>query len=175
MASQWISSGNSPLGFPAPGNVYDNNMGIAIGTTAKFRDIGTTFLGEGDFIWLPGGTSVILGSWCQYTTSDGTANTGSVALWAGTANSGFPLAIATAATIASTWGWYQRSGSAICAINGTIAAGNGASWQAAGVVQATPVADKSVTSVRAQTAHSVPAAGQAIYLLGYPAALGEDA
>lgn len=169
MASLWINSGNSSLGLAQPGIVYTTDMGIPIGTTAKFRDTGTTFLGEGDFIWLPGAASTILGSWCSYTTSDGTANTGSSVLWAGTANLPYPLAVATCASVASTWAWYQRAGSAICAINGTIAAGNGAAWQAAGVVQAAAVATKNVEGAIAASAHGVPAAGQAIYLLSYPA------
>lgn len=168
MASQWISGRNNALGLPVPGIVYDTNMGLAIGSTAKFRDIGSTQLGEGDFIWLPGAASTILGSWCSYTTSNGVANTGSSVLWAGTANLPYPLAVATCASVASTWAWYQRTGSAICAISGTIVAGNGAAWQAAGVVQAAAVATKNVEGAIAASAEGVPAAGQAIYLLSYP-------
>lgn len=168
MASLWISSGNSQLGMAVPGNIYSTNQGIIIGTRARFRDIGTTLLGEGEFIWLPGAASTILGSWCSYTTSDGTANTGSSVLWAGTANLPYPLAVATAATVASTWGWYQVYGAAICAISGTIAAGNGAAWQAAGVVQAAAVATKNVEGAIALSADAVPVAGKAIYQLAYP-------
>lgn len=169
MASNWISAGNAGLGFPKPGIVYDTNQGLVIGSRARFRDIGTTLLGEGEFIWLPGAASTILGSWCSYSTSNGVANTGSSVLWAGTANSSFPLAVATAATIASTWGWYQIFGAAICAISGTIAAGDSAAWQAAGVVQAAAVATKNVEGVIAVSANAVPAANQAIYQLAYPA------
>ncbi len=167
MASDWISVSDT-LGYPKPGIVYTTNMGIPIGTTGKFRDVGTTFLGEGDFIWLPGAANTILGSWCSYATSNGVANTGSSVLWAGTANLPYPLAVATAATVASTWGWYQRAGAAICAVNGTIAAGNGAAWQAAGVVQAAAVATKNVEGAIALSADDVPATDQAIYQLSYP-------
>jgi len=170
MASQWVSSGNSALGFPVPGVVYDDDQGLAIGTRAKFRDVGTTFLGEGEFIWLPGAASTVLGSWVSYSTSDGTSNAGSSVLWAGTANSSFPLAVATAATVADTWGWYQVYGAAICRISGSIAAGNSAAWQAAGVVQAAAVATKNVEGVIALSANAVPAANQAIYQLSYPSA-----
>lgn len=170
MASQWVSSGNAALGFPLPGQVYSTNQGVAIGTRAKFRDVGTTFLGEGEFVWLPGVANTVLGSWVSYATSDGTANTGSTTLWAGTANSSFPLAVATAATVASTWGWYQVYGAAICKVSGTIAAGNSAAWQAAGVVQAAAVATKNVEGVIALSADAVPASGQAIYQLSYPSA-----
>lgn len=170
MASQWISGGNAALGFPLPGVIYDTAQGIAVGTRAKFRDIGTTLLGEGEFIWLPGAASTILGSWVSYSTSNGVINTGSSVLWAGTANSSFPLAVATAATVASTWGFYQVFGAAICAISGTIAAGNSAAWQAAGVVQAAAVATKNVEGVIALSADGVPAANKAIYQLSYPSA-----
>ncbi|CAB4165434.1 hypothetical protein UFOVP833_61 [uncultured Caudovirales phage] len=167
MASQWISVTDT-LGYPQPGIVYDTNKGLPIGATAKFRDIGTTYLGEGDFIWLPGAASTVLGDWCTYTTSDGTANTGSTTRWAGTANLPYPLAVATCASIASTWAWYQRAGSAICNTNGTIAAGNGAAWQATATVQAAAVATKNVEGAIAQSANGVPATNQAIYLLSYP-------
>lgn len=168
MASNWISAGNSQLGMAVPGLVYDTNQGIVIGTRARFRDIGTTLLGEGEFIWLPGAASTILGSWCSYTTSDGTVNTGSSVLWAGTANLPYPLAVATCASVASRWAFYQVFGAAICAISGTIAAGNGAAWQAAGVVQAAAVATKNVEGAIALSANAVPAANQAIYQLSYP-------
>lgn len=169
MASNWISAGNTALGFPKPGIVYDTNQSLIIGARAKFRDTGTTFLGEGEFIWLPGVANTILGSWCTFSTSDGTVNTGATTLWAGTANLPYPLAVATAVTVASTWGWYQIYGAAICAISGTIAAGNGAAWQAAGVVQGSAaVATKNVEGAIALSANAVPAANQAIYFLSYP-------
>lgn len=170
MASNWISSGNAGLGFPKPGIVYDANQSIVVGTRARFRDIGTTFLSEGEFIWLPGVANTILGSWVSFSTTDGTVNTGSTTLWAGTASTSFPLAVATAAIVASSWGWYQIYGAAICAISGTIAAGNSAAWQAAGVVQAAAVATKNVEGVIALSANAVPAANQAIYFLSYPSA-----
>ncbi len=169
MASLWISARGEGLGYPQPGNIYDSAMGVTIGARARFKDNGTTFLGEGEFIWLPGVTSTILGSWVTFTTSDGTVNTGATTLWAGTANLPYPLAVATAVTVGSTWGWYQVYGAAICAISGTIVAGNGAAWQAAGVVQGSAaVATKNVEGAIALSAHSVPASGKAIYFLSYP-------
>lgn len=168
MASNWISVDTHP-GYPKPGTVYDTNMGLPIGTTAKFRDTGTTFLGEGDFIWLPGAASTVIGNWVTYTTSDGTSNAGSTTRWAGTANLPYPLAVATCSSVASTWAWYQRAGAAICSISGTIVAGNGAAWQATAVVQGSAaVATKNVEGAIAMSAEGVPAANQAIYLLSYP-------
>lgn len=179
MATTWISVGMQ-LGYPTPGLIDTGNVPasgtgtavtkIPIGTISQFRDIGSTQLGMGEFIWLPGVASTIVGSWCSFTTSDGTINTGSTTLWAGTASTPFPLAVATAAVILTTnWGWYQIGGAAICATNGTIAAGNAASWQAAGVVQAATVATKNVDSAIALSANGVPGTNQAIYFLERPA------
>ncbi len=167
MASQWISVTDT-LGYPIPGTVYTTNMGLPIGTTAKFRDIGTTYLGEGEFIWLPGAANIVLGDWCSFNTSSGVANTGATTRWAGTANLPYPLAVATCASVASTWAWYQVRGSAICNTNGTIAAGNAAAWQATATVQAAAVATKNVEGAIASSADGVPAANQAIYYLSYP-------
>src|SRR5262245_60668132 len=119
MSTQWISV-NTQLGYAAPG-IVDSGVtvngsvvsSVPVGTIAQFRDIGTTGLGVGEFIWLPGVASTAAGDFVSYTTSNGAANGGSTTRWAGTANTGQPLAVATAATVASTWGWYQIAGSAI--------------------------------------------------------------
>lgn len=180
MASNWISV-DGQLGWPAPGNVdsgilrADGNTypSVPVGTIARFRDNGTTGLGMGEFIFLPGAANTVAGDWVSYVTSDGSGSGVSLGAattrWAGAASTGYPLAIATAATVASTWGWYQIGGSAVCKINGTIAAGNGAAWQATATVQATPVTGKNVNGVQANSANGVPSAGFAIYTLNRPA------
>ncbi len=167
MASQWVSV-SLQLGYPVPGIVYDTVMGLPVGQRGQFRDVGTTKLGFGEFIWLPGVASTVLGDWVSFTTSDGTANTGATVRWAGTANLSYPLALATCASVASTWAWYQVYGAAICNTNGTIAAGNAAAWQATAVVQAAAVATKNVEGVIAMSANGVPATNQAIYFLSFP-------
>lgn len=181
MSTLWTSA-DLPLGWITPGNIDSGRTivtggsaipSIAIGTIAKFVDAGTTQLGVGEFIFLPGVASTTAGDWVSYVTSDG-GGTGpnygaATTRWAGTASSGIPLAIATAATVASTWGWYQISGSAICKISGTIAAGNGAAWQATATVQAAAVTGKNVVAVQATSANGVPSAGLAIYTLNRPA------
>lgn len=175
MASpQWVNI-DSHLGYPEPG-IVDSGVTInsvvvsrlPVGTTATFRDISTLGLGAGEFIWLPGVASTAAGDWVSYVTSDGANSGGATARWAGTASTGYPLAVATAATVASTWGWYQIVGAAVCNTNGTIAAGNGAAWQATATVQAAAVTGKNVIGVQAGSANGVPAANQAIYTLRYP-------
>ncbi len=170
MASDWISV-NGQLGYPKPGTV-DSSAAVPLGTVASFRDIGTTALGLGEFIYLKGVASTVLGSVVSYQVSDGTAQTGTTTLWAGTVNMPVPLALATAATVASTYGWYQIGGSAICAISGTIADGDDLFYQAAGVLSATLVAGKQALGIQAASANAVPSSGKAIATLDRPHAQG---
>lgn len=167
MASNWISV-NLQLGYPAPGNVDDSAL-VPIGTIAQFRDTGTTYLGVGEFIYLKGIGSTVLGSVVSYKQSDGTAAAGTTALWAGTVSTGYPLAVATAAIVADKYGWYQISGAAICKTTGTIADGDSLYYGAAGTLQNTPVAGKQVIGAQATSANGVPAANQAIVTLNRPA------
>lgn len=62
--------------------------------------------GAGEFIYLKGIASTALGSWVTYDADDN-----STALLA--ANAIGPVAVAMAATVADTYGWYQISGKAI--------------------------------------------------------------
>lgn len=167
MASQWISV-NTQLGYPAPGNVDDSAL-VPLGTIAQFRDIGTTYLGVGEFVYLKGIGSTVLGSVVSYKQSTGAALGGTTALWAGTASTGYPLAVATAAIVANTYGWYQIAGAAIVATTGTIADGDSLYYGGAGVLQQTPVAGKQVIGMQATSANGVPATNQAIVTLNRPA------
>src|SRR6478752_3435722 len=94
------------LGFPTPGTV------VADGTynaTAKLGDIIRAFdpvYGGGEFIYLKGAASTVLGSWVTYNADDY-----STTLLA--ANAIGPVAVAMGATVASTSGWYQIQGKAI--------------------------------------------------------------
>ena len=101
MASDWISV-NGQLGYPKPGTV-DSSAMVPLGTVASFRDIGTTQLGLGEFIYLKGVASTLVGSWATINMDDG-STTLLVADAVG------PVGIAMGLTVASTWGWYQISG-----------------------------------------------------------------
>ena len=156
---------DGPLGGSVPGTV-DDAAKQPLGTIAQFRD---PTLGEGTFIYLPGAASVALGNVCSYQTTYATTGpTATVVRWAGTAGSGAPLCVATAATIAATYGWYQVVGAAVVSISGTIAAGNPLYWQATATVSATLVAGKQILGAVATSAHAVPAAGQAVVQLSWP-------
>lgn len=130
VAGTWANV-NTQAGYPEPGivdpGVSINGVTVSrlpVGTVAQFRDLGAQGLGVGTFIWLPGVASTVFGDVVAYTISDGAASGGTTVRWDGTGATARPLAIATAATIASTWGWYQIGGAAIvnCAASVSAAA-----------------------------------------------------
>ena len=181
----WISV-SLQLGYPkagpgfidggrtvADGTVYPS---IPIGTIAYFRDAGTTQLGGGTFIFLPGVTSTVAGDVVTYRAGNGggigqDVNGGAVtARWTGTANTGFPLAVATAATDLQTkWGWYQIQGSAIVNVSGTVSAGQAAYYgQTATLETNAAVGGKQVIGAVSASANNVPDTGKAIFTLNNP-------
>lgn len=166
----WTTS-TDRAGTGVPGTAYDVQL-VAIGTFNTFVD---PIYGEGLFVFLPGVASTAIGSVMEYTTSAGAASpTGSTTLWAGTAGSGKPLAIATVANTSTTnWAWYQVTGAAKVAISGTVAAGDKAFWQASGVVSTTQVNGKQALGMVATSANGVPSAGFATYQLHFPTAQGQ--
>lgn len=159
----WISE-STQIGWTAPGNV-DSSMLVPAGTVATFRD---AVLGGGEFIYLLGIVNTILGSIVTYQLSDGVSLNGTTALWAGTANSGKPLAVATAAIVASDWGWYQIGGAAIVATSGTVTAGNPLYFNAAGIAQAAAVNGKQIIGALSTSANGVPTTNQTIVTLDRP-------
>ncbi len=159
----WISD-SLQLGAPAPGNV-DSSALVPGGTVRMFRD---AVLGDGEFIYLLGATNTILGSTVTYSLSDGVSLNGTTTLWAGTAGTGAPVAVATAAIVAAKWGWYQIGGAAIVATSGTVAAGNPLYYQTTGVLQAAAVNGKQIMGAVASSANGVPTTNQTIVTLDRP-------
>ena len=78
-----------------------------LGTIVRAKDIATTALGEGEFIYLQGIGSTIVGSLVTYNVSHVTA------LATSTVGVSNPHAVAMAATVASEFGWYQIGGLAV--------------------------------------------------------------
>lgn len=181
----WVSV-SLQLGWPAPGTVDTGKVAgdgttvtgpsVPVGTIAQFRDNGSTRLGAGTFIFLPGVTSTVAGDVVSYRVSAGTdvpgdLNDGAATeRWVGTANTGFPLAVATAAVdTQGKWGWYQFQGAAIVNISGTVTAGNPAYFgQTATLQNNAAVGGKQVLGARATSAQGVPTTGQAIFTLNNP-------
>lgn len=74
-----------------------------LGTIVKAWD--PTYLG-GEFIYLKGVASTVLGSWVHYNMDDGSTTLA-------VANGIGPIAIAMSANVASQYGWYQIQGKAV--------------------------------------------------------------
>lgn len=136
-------------------------------------------LGGGEFMYAKFSGTIAAGTVVEITPSlSGGIVISSATAWAGTANSGRPLAVAVASGVAGQWGWFQVGGNAICTVSGTPAAGNPAYWQAAGVISPTSVNGKQALGAVFATANSVTvgkttlASTQAVVQLNRPTAQG---
>lgn len=114
MATTWTPVDNKlgiqPILSVAVGTA---NIQHPLGTVVKAYDptplTGTAGLGEGEFIYLPGGSSVAIGSLVTWNIVDKT-----VTVVPNTAKLGFQCAVSMAAnTSASSFSWYQISGVAV--------------------------------------------------------------
>ena len=76
-----------------------------LGTIVQAHDQDDSY-GAGEFVYLAGVASTAVGSWVHYNMDDG-----STALTV--ADAVGPVAVAMAATVASTYGWYQINGKAV--------------------------------------------------------------
>jgi hypothetical protein len=92
--------------------IIDGRIGLPAITdtsTTKKAPLGTIVQAEdptygvGEFIYLTGVASTVVGSWVGYFPATG-------ATILATANGTYPLAVAMSANVASQYGWYQISG-----------------------------------------------------------------
>ena len=153
---------------------------IATNDTIKRHQLGTRVFatdpvyGDGEFIYLQGVASTVVGSVVTYDGASSGTPTYQTALAPATANLGQPLAVAMSACVANQFGWYQISGSAVCATNGTLAAGPGKVFLAGtGQLTSTAGAGLQVLSARNDTATGTPAANQAVVQIDHPSAQGQ--
>lgn len=79
----------------------------ALGTVVKATD--PTY-GEGEFIYLLGVASTVVGDVVSYNTTTWLTARQTATL---AKNAGFPVAVAMSANVASSYGWYQISGNAV--------------------------------------------------------------
>ena len=113
-------------------------------------------LGGGTFVYAKYGGTIAVGTVVELTPSlSGGVVIQSATAWAGTANTGKPLAVALSAGVVTNWGWFQIQGNAITTCQGSPVAGNPAYWQASGVVSPTAVAGKQVLNAQFSTAPAV--------------------
>lgn len=130
--------------------------------------------GAGEFIYLLGVANTVVGSVVTYDGANAGTPTWQTALAPSTANLGQPLAVAMSANVANQYGWYQISGSAVVATNGTLAAGPGPVFLAgSGQVTSTQANGKMVNNARNETATGTPAANQAVVKINRPFAQGQ--
>jgi hypothetical protein len=164
----WKSGVNSPVGYPVPGNV-DATALVPVGTVAKFYD---DTQGEGEFIYLPGVASTAAGDCVDYDLVPGgqatVRHTNATA-----SNSGRPVAFATAATIAATFGWYQIGGVAIINVAAGMAIGNLFSTATAGVLDDGADAGDQILGARCSSAIGTPAANKSYATLNRPHVQGQ--
>jgi hypothetical protein len=139
--------------------------------------------GEGEFIYLQSVASTVVGSvvtfggWGTVGTGTTSQSQFQAALAAATANQGRPLAVAMAAfpsgSPATAYGWFQISGNAVVATNGTLAAGPGKVYLAgSGQVTSSATAGEEVVNSINVTATGTPATGQAVVAINRPFAQG---
>jgi len=131
-------------------------------------------LGEGEFIYLQGVASTVVGSVVTWDGITSGAATYQTALAPATANLGKPLAVAMSANLAGAWGWYQIAGHAVVATNGTVSgAGVKLFLAGSGQVTSTAGAGLQINGATAESATGTPAAGQCYALLERPVAQGQ--
>jgi hypothetical protein len=119
--------------------------------------------GDGEFIYLKGVASTVVGSWVTYNSDDGTT-----ALLA--ANAIGPVAIAMSVCDAATkFGWYQIQGKAVGAcLAGFLDNANVYATATAGSIDDAVVAGDRVKGAKGASAIGTPAAGLAEFEIARP-------
>ena len=93
----------------------------ALGTIVRCKDPSSTTLGTGEFIYLKGVASTVVGSIVNYDDNWQTAlDTAAVA------GPSRPLAVAMSACVANKYGWYQISGMAVATKANSVSFADGA-------------------------------------------------
>lgn len=104
---------STPRVVPQAIAATDTVQNLPLGTVVTAVD---PTLGEGEFIYLKGVASTAVGSVVIYDTKAATSTLA-------TAGSRGPVAVAMSANVASQYGWYQISGTAVVAVAAAVAAG----------------------------------------------------
>lgn len=141
----------------------------------RVRAFDPTTYGWGEFIYLKGVASTVVGSVVTWDGATAGVPTYQTALVASTAGLAQPVAVAMSANVAGQFGWYQLSGNAVISTNGTLAAGPGPVYISAtpGQVTSTQANGKQIVNMRNLTATGTPATNQAVVQMNYPFAQGQ--
>lgn len=160
----------NPLAGFQPINVTDTVKNHAIGTIVSAVD---PIYGLGEFIYLLGVASTVIGSVVTFNGNTTGTPTGQTTLAPATANLAQPVAVAMSANVAGQYGWYQIEGNAVVATNGTLAAGPAPVYLAgSGQLTSTAAAGRQVLGAVNVTATGTPAIGQAVIEINRPHAQG---
>lgn len=167
------------MAYTLMGDSLVGHQPIANTSTTQLHPLGTRVTGAdptygaGEFIYLLGVASTVVGSVVTWNGNSAGVPTWQTALAPATANLAQPLAVAMSANVAGQYGWYQVSGAAVVATNGTLAAGPAPVYLAgSGQVTSTGAAGKQVLNAINVTATGTPAAGQAVVEINRPFAQG---
>lgn len=165
------------LGMPPIASTKTAFNGAGRSTPWKLGDIIEAYdpvYGVGEFIYLLGVASTVVGSLVTWGGASSGTPTYQTALAPSTANIDQPLAVAMSANVAGQYGWYQISGQAVIATNGTLAAGPGPVYLAgSGQVTSTQANGKQVANAVNVTATGTPSAGLAVVEINRPYAQGQ--
>ena len=153
---------STPLVGAQPIAVTDTTQNHALGTVVKAVD--PTY-GEGEFVYLAGVASTAVGTAVIFDQYAGTS-TRAVAAARG------PVGVAMSANVASQYGWYQISGSAVVK-TGTVAAGAPAYVTAtAGTLDDAVVSGDKIDGFVFKTANGTPSAGLTVAQVERPSLNG---
>jgi|TARA_R110000822_G_scaffold50914_3_gene132672 hypothetical protein len=135
---------------------------LPLGTRVRAYDVDSTAYGEGEFIYLLGVASTVVGSAATFNQS----NHGTALL---AANAIGPVAFAMSINVASNYGWYQIYGKAV----GKVLAGfadnaNCYGTATAGSMDDAIVAGDRVQNCKGASAINTPSAGLAELEIQYP-------
>jgi hypothetical protein len=128
------------------------------------RAVDSTY-GEGEFVYLAGVASTAVGDLVIFDQKAGTTTRA-------VAGSRGPCAVAMSANVASQYGWYQVSGSAVVKSAAAVAGASPYLTATAGTVDDAVVATDKVDAARYKTADGTPSAGLAVLQIARPALNG---
>jgi hypothetical protein len=135
---------------------------LPLGTRVRAYDVASTAYGEGEFIYLKGVASTVLGSIVTYAQDDS-----STALLV--ANAIDPVAVSMSDNGASSYGWYQIFGKAVGkGLTGLLDNANCYATATAGSIDDAVVAGDRVKLMKSASAIDTPSTGLAELDIQYP-------
>lgn len=134
---------------------------LPLGTRIRAQDGASTAYGVGEFIYLKGVASTVVGSVVTYNQDDH-----STALIV--ANAIGPVAFAMSACVASEFGWYQIYGKAVADVAAGFADNANCYTSSTGVIDDTIVAGDLIKNCKGASAIDTPSTGLAEVEIQYP-------